>query len=160
MDKKQFYSMYNRPDTIESATGTEFDKTYTMTIDKDGNKVLKETGKTNRYEKIQSYADECDINTILTKATLDPSILEKQRGAYFDATGMPTNLAEAQSKILEVKNEFQKLPADIRSQFDNSLEKYVARYGSKDWALALGLIKPDSAEKEPIKEDKNNESES
>lgn len=148
-----FKSMYNRPATIAAATGTEFDKTYTMILDKNGHKHLKCTGETNRYKKIQSHLEECLVENILAKATMDPSVLNKRQGTYFDSTQMPKTLAEAQNAILALNQEFEKLPAEIKQKFNNSPEQYVAAYGSKEWGDKMGLIKK-VEEKAENKEDK------
>lgn len=151
-----FYTRYNRPKTIENETGTNFDKVRTMIIDENGHKKLVITGETNRYEKVQKHKEECLIENILAKATMDPSILNQKEGKYFDATEMPKTLAEAQNKIIAVKQEFEKLPVEIRAKFDHSPEKYVQEYGSKMWGEALGIIKEQTKE-EPTNEEKKEE---
>lgn len=158
--KPAFFSRYNRPETLATATGTDYDKTYSVIIDDNGHKVLKCTGETNRYEKVQAHKEECLIENILVRASMDPSILDKHKGSYFDATDMPRTLAEAQNKILAVKQEFEKLPVEIRAKFDHSAEKYVQQYGSKEWGKALGIIAEKVAEaetKEEKKEEKKDE---
>ena len=138
--KCPFKSMYDRPETIASSTGTKYDKTYTMIIDKNGIKHLKCTGETNRYAKIQSHLDECLVENILAKATMDPSVLNKKEGLYFDSTSMPKTLAEAQNAILALNQEFEN----------------VAAYGSKEWGEKLGIIKETAEVKEEKKEEVNN----
>lgn len=161
--KPAFYSRYNRPETIAAETGTNFDKTYSVIIDNNGHKLLKCTGETDRYAKVQAHKEECLIENILVRASMDPSILEKHKGSYFDATDMPKTLAEAQNKILAVKQEFEKLPVEIRAKFDHSAEKYIQQYGSKEWGEALGIIAEKVAEaetaetKEEKKEEKKDE---
>lgn len=149
-----FKTMYSRPETIPAATGDEFDNTYTVEIDKFGHKTLVKSGKTNRWEKIQSYKEECLIENILVRATMDPTILDARKGQYFDATKMPKTLAEAQTQILKVKEEFYRLPVQIRQKFDNSPEVYVSQYGTKEWGDALGLIKEEIQKTEEKTEEK------
>ena len=149
-----FKTMYDRPETIPCETGTEFDKTYTMIIDEFGHKDLKCTGETNRYKKIQSHLEEVLIENILAKATLDPSVLNKKEGLYFDSTSMPKTLAEAQNAILAVNQEFEKLPVEIKQKFDNSPEKYVAEYGTKVWGDKMGIVETKVEEtKKEVKEE-------
>lgn len=138
--KATFHSYYNRPETVAAPTGTEYDKVRKIIIDDTGHKVLKVVGETNRYQKIQAHKEECLIENILAKATIDPTILNQRNGQYFDATEMPKTLAEAQNKILEVKQEFEKLPVEVREKFGHSPERYVQLYGSKEWGEAVGLI--------------------
>ena len=136
-----FFSRYKRPEGNGNETGTKYDKTYAMIIDNNGHKVLKCTGETNRYEKVQQYKEECLIENILARAQIDPGILNRKQGMYFDATEAPKTLAEAQNRILAVKQEFMKLPVEIRAKFDHSPEKYVMQYGTEVWGEALGMVK-------------------
>lgn len=142
-----FNTMYARPETIPVETGSEFDKTYTIRIDEYGHKRLLCTGETNRYEKVQQFLEECKIENILAAATLDPNALNKRVGQYIDTINMPKNLMEAQNKILQITEEFNSLPVEIRHKFDDSVEKYVGTYGEESWAKALGLWKEKETEK-------------
>lgn len=157
--KCPFKSMYDRPETVPAETGTEYDKTYTMILDKYGHKHLKCTGETNRYKKIQSHLEECLVENILAKATMDPSVLNKKQGLYFDSTSMPKTLAEAQNAILALNQEFEKLPAEIKQKFNNSPEQYVAAYGSKEWGDKMGLIKETVEEVKETKKEENKDAE-
>lgn len=144
----KFKSMYDRNETIPCETGTRYDKTYTMIIDDFGHKELKCTGETDRYAKIQSHLEEVLVENIIAKATIDPSVLNKREGLYFDSTSMPKTLAEAQNAILALNQEFEKLPAEIKQKFDNSSEKYIAQYGSKEWGDKLGILTKEVKETE------------
>lgn len=148
-----FYTRYNKPETVPCETGTRYDKTYTMTVDENGHKKLLCTGETDRYAQIQAYKDETLIENILAKATVDPTILNQKAKSYFDATDAPKTLAEAQNKIIAVKQEFEKLPAEVKLKFKNSPEVYVAQYGTKKWGESLGLIKEELEKAEETKEE-------
>lgn len=135
-------------------TGSQWHNDYQIEISKNGHKELIKTGEHNEYEKIQEYLEETLIENILQRAELgDPLALEARKGTYLDTTDMPKTLAEAQNKIITIKNEFEKLPVDIRRKFDFSPEKYVQEYGNENWANALGFIKKEK-EIEEIKETK------
>lgn len=153
----KFFTRFKRPETVPTATGTEYDKTYNIFVDENGKKKLRCNGETNRYAKIQSHKEECLVENILAKATLDPSVLNKTSGLYFDTTTLPKTLAEAQNAIIQIQEEFDKLDADTKAKFDNSVEKYVMEYGSLPWAEALGRVKKEVEEtKEEIKEEVKN----
>lgn len=143
MAKLPFFTRFERGNTIPVPTGTEFDKTYQIKVDKLGHKSLACTGKTNRFEKIQEFKDECLIENILVRATTDPSVLNVRVGSYFDASEMPKTLAEFQQLYIDTVNEFNKLPLETRKLFNNSPEQYVAELGSEECARKLGLIKDD-----------------
>lgn len=140
-EKIKIYTIFDRPEAKENPVGTEYDAVRQMRVDENGHKYLVTTGKTNRYEKIQSHAEETNIANILAKATMDPTALQKRNPQYFDATNMPKTLAEAQTKIVAIKNEFNDLPLEVRKKYDNSVEQYIADYGTENWALNVGLIK-------------------
>lgn len=132
-----FYTRSNLPVGDGCPTGSKFDTTYEMKIDAHGHKVLKASGKTDRYAKIQSHAEECDIEVILKKATLDPNVLNQRLGQYGDFTDAPKTLAEAQQMMIDLENAFKDLPLDVREKFDFSVEKFIHDAGSKAWFDAL-----------------------
>lgn len=138
----KIYSRFNRPDTIEAPAGTWTEPEYQETIDENGHLSLIQTGETPTYEIIQASLEETKIENIMQRATMgDPTALAATAGAYVDTTNMPTSLAEMQQAIINVRNEFERLPLDIRLQFDQSPEKYISMYGSEDWAKIMGYEK-------------------
>lgn len=132
-----FYTRYNLPVGAGVPTGDEYDKTYEMSFDKTGHKILTCSGKTNRYEKVQSHKEECLIENILSRATLDPSVLNQRIGQYGDFTQMPKSLAEFQNMAINLENTFKSLPAEVRAKFDNSVDKFIHDAGSKEWFDAV-----------------------
>lgn len=145
-----FYTRSNLPVGDGCPTGTKYDTTYEMKIDAHGHKVLKAVGQTDRYAKIQSHAEECDIEVILKKATLDPTVLNRRIVQYGDFTDSPKTLAEAQQMMIDLENAFKDLPLEVREKFDFSVEKFIHDAGSKSWIDALS-IKKEVAEK-PVEE--------
>lgn len=143
----KFGTRYTENKVFAAPTGTEYDTTYHVDIDKNGHKTLKADGKTNRYEKIQSYLEETKIENILARCAIDPYALNQRAGQYVDMVDAPKTLAEYQNIYIKIKNEFEGLPLDQREKFGNSVEKYVAAYGSETWAKTLGLIKEEVKEK-------------
>ena len=55
---------------------------------------------------------------------------------------MPTSMMEAQAMVLNIKNQFDDLPLEVRKKFENDPELYVSMYGTNEWAEALGYSKP------------------
>lgn len=143
----KFGTRYTENKVFAAPTGTEYDTTYHVDIDKNGHKTLKADGKTNRYEKIQSYLEETKIENILARCAIDPYALNQRAGQYVDMVDAPKNLAEYQNIVIKIKNEYEGLPLEQREKFGFSLEKYVATYGSKEWATTLGLMKEEAIEK-------------
>lgn len=150
----KFFSRFYRPETVPVPTGTELDKTYNVYVDENGKRKIRCVGETNRDTKIQAHKEECLVENILARATLDPSVLNKTSGLYFDTTTLPKTLAEAQNAIIQIQGEFDKLDAETKLKFDNSVEKYVMQYGTLPWAEALGRVKKEVEKTESDKEKK------
>lgn len=148
----KFQSAYSEKKTFHNKSGSKFMRTFAMELDENGHKVLKETGKRNVYDMIQSHAEECDINNIVARVKAgDKEALARVEGKYIDATDLPQDLAEAQNKIIQVKNEFYTLPLNIREKFNHSPEEYVQNYGTENWIKLMGFTKPEE-KKELIEE--------
>lgn len=118
-------------------------------MDELGHKTVVRVGETNFYNKIQEHAEECKIENIIKRATLgDMTALNKKTAEYFDATQMPTNLAEAQQAIIRMENIFAELPIEIRREYNFSPEQFIADFGSAKFNELMGL-KPAPAPVEP-----------
>lgn len=145
----KFYTAYERAGTEEAPAGTKTEPVYQTVIDKNGVKDLKKTGETNVYDIIQESLEQSKIENIIRRAREgDPTALGITEGQYIDSTEIPESLAEAQQLIIKLKNEFDKLPIDVRRQFNMSAEEYVASYGSETWIKALGI---NNDVKEPVR---------
>lgn len=161
--------MYDRPETKPCCEGNELEPVFEYKVDDKGEKDLVKVGETNVREKIQEFKDECDVKQILARATVDPSVLHQREVFYADVTAMPHSLAEAQQMITEIKKDFEKMSPEIKEKFDYSAERYIAEFGSKEWAEAMGAtqeevkaIKEAAKAAEPVKAEKGeviNESE-
>lgn len=121
-------------------TGEKFTFEHEAEIDKNGRRSLKKTKRVETYELIQSYAEECNIQNIIKRATNgNPDLLQKVIGTYQDITEVPKSVAEAQQLIINLKNAFAKLPKETRAKFEYNDEIYVAQFGSDVWAEKTGL---------------------
>lgn len=82
-----------------SKSGEKLQKQYVWTKDEKGQEVLQETAPIDIQQEIESYADECDIKSIVRKASFDPQFLKSlSEGAlndtYTDITEFPQNIHE------------------------------------------------------------------
>lgn len=105
-----------------SESGEKFQKQYVWTKDEQGQEVLQETAPIDIQQEIESYADECDIKSIVRKASFDPQFLKSlSEGAlndtYTDITEFPQNIHEyhrmvatAQANAMKLE-ELQKMAA-------------------------------------------------
>lgn len=152
-DKVKILNRFDEPIIEPTKAGSKFEPVFELKHDDKGEIELVKRGETNIYEKIQQYADECDVSQILAKAVIDPTILNQREGFYADMTEMPKTLGEAQNMILSMQKEFDTLPVETRAKFDYSMEKYVAQFGTKEWAEAMGYTQETAqAVKEAVKE--------
>lgn len=145
-DSKIFFaSCLTKRKRYFSNPGSREANDYIVDINDKGHKTLKFTGTHDIYQDIQSYAEECKIENIIARAAAgDMSALNQRQGMYADITNTPKNLAEAQNMILKLSSEFDRLPSDIKKQFDNSKEKYVQEFGTENWAEIMGFKAPET----------------
>lgn len=136
-----FKTAYTRNDFTKQRMphGTRFEPVYIMEYDKNGHKYLKQNGVTDTQEIIQANLESTKIENIIRRC-VDPQLLQAKITQFVDATNMPKNLYEVQNIILRVKEEFAKLPANVREKFGNSADVYAAKYGTQEWGAALGLL--------------------
>lgn len=114
-----------------SSSGEEFHPTYELQVDENGVTELKKIGKINTYEQIQSWKDSCDLKTILRRfANGDVNALSSKVPMFGDFSSVPSSLAEYHSQLLQAEEVFSKLPAEIRSEFNNSASQFFVSYGS------------------------------
>lgn len=90
-----------------SNAGEKERKQYVWTKDENGKEYLQETAPIDIQAEIESYADECDIKSIVRKASFDPEFLKSlSQGALtteetplVDITEFPQNIHEYHQMI-------------------------------------------------------------
>ena len=97
-----------------SNSGEKFQKQYVWTKDEKGQEVLQETEPIDIQQEIESYSDECDIKSIVRKASFDPQFLKGlSEGAlnntYTDITEFPQNIHEYHRMIATAQANAMKL---------------------------------------------------
>lgn len=100
-----------------SNTGENERKQYVWAKDENGKEYLQETAPIDIQAEIESYADECDIKSIVRKASFDPEFLKSlsqgtlttEEAPLVDITEFPQNIHEyhkmiatAQAKAMEL----------------------------------------------------------
>lgn len=128
--------------------GSRYADKHAVSIDEFGHKTLRKTGEqTNIYLKIQAHADECDIEKILSRAEVEGyEILDRKEVMSGDVSIMPKSLLEAQITLQKQENEFNKLPLEIRKEFNYSFTEYIAEASNNmnKWAEKMGYIKQET----------------
>ena len=128
------YTLFNRPPKKKTPAGTRYINTYQEEINKKGQKGLVKIGETNVYEKIQADFESTKIENILHAVAMgDYSALKTREATYADATTMPKSLMEAQNLVIRMKDEFYKMPIEIRKEFSNDPDVYVNMMGTNEF---------------------------
>lgn len=128
------YTAFNLPPKKATPAGDQFLEVFQEEIDKNGNHNLVCTGKTNIYAKIQEDLESTKIENILAATAMgDFSMLRMQDPVYIDATTFPKNLMECQNIVLKAKEQFEKMPTEVKELFDNNPDKYMSQMGSKEF---------------------------
>lgn len=158
----KIFSRFRKRPTEPTPAGSREAVHYEIEVDETGHKILIEAGKENIYDKIQAPLESTKIENILRRAAGgDPEALAQTHGQYLDCTNMPTSIAQMQNMIIRATNEFQRLPLEIRKQYNMSPEQYIADIGSDHWLNTLGIKKAETpAEAEKQKEVVTNGNES
>lgn len=130
----KIYTQFDRPKTIPTPAGDQYLEVFQEEITKEGKKELVCVGKTNIHDKIQEGKEDTEIKNILQHLALgDLSVLRQQQPQYIDATTLPKTLMEANNIVLKAKQEFEKMPKEVKEKFDFDAELYVNTMGTQDW---------------------------
>lgn len=113
-----------------SEPGKNERKQYVWAKDKDGKEYLQETESIDVQAEIESYADECDIKSIVRKASFDPTFmaslsqgaLSKEETPITDITGWPQNVHEYHQMLATAQVNAMKLEELKRAQ-ENATEE-------------------------------------
>nr|DAJ92560.1 MAG TPA: Scaffold protein [Microviridae sp.] len=95
-------------------SGEKFRKQYVWSKDEKGNEFLQETAPIDIQQEIESYTDECDIKSIIRKASFDPQFLKSLsegalEGTEIDVTEWPQNIHEYHQMIATAQANAMKL---------------------------------------------------
>lgn len=141
-----FYSAYN-PGPVESTPAGEMEiPVFDYKTNSKGVKELVMTDKKqNIYDIKQEYLEESKVENIIRRYTMgDLDALNKRKGQYIDTTKMPTTLAGWEQARINAENEFDKLPLEVRKEYDyNAIEYYDSLLdGSAENRINKALGKP------------------
>lgn len=141
--------------------GESVRRTYLWERNEEGERVLKLDQIIDQQAEIDSYLEETKIENIIRRASIDPNIAERIApnlgGGIQDFTEAPHTLAELQNIMIRAEQIWDEVPKDIKLKFDNDVDKFIASFGSVEWAKNLGIMeeKPEvepNAEKKEAKE--------
>lgn len=131
-------------------------RTYLWELNEKGEKVLTLDQIIDQQAEIDSYLEETKLENIIRRASIDPDLAARlvpdMGGGLQDTTEMPENLMELQNIMLRAEQIWDEIPKEIKLKFDNDVDKFVASFGTIDWAKNLGIYQEEKPE-EPKKED-------
>ena len=114
--------------------GDPMHKVFAPEMLEDGTIKLVQTGVENTDEIIQSYYESTTLESILSRfAAGDTSALNRYEPIYVDVTQQPKTLAEALQTVINSRNAFDALPVQVKQQFDNDYNKWLATAGTEKW---------------------------
>lgn len=134
-------SEFMRNEFYPTNAGSPTEIVYRGKVERDGTINLVEDGVRDVYMDIQSHKDSCSIELALKRFALgDVSALQQRQGAYGDFTTFPRTFAEVLQVMINAENYFDSLPAEIRRNFDNDLNKFLASLDSPEhFASKMGI---------------------
>lgn len=148
-----YRSVSNFRETAEAWTteaGETVRRTYLWERDEKGEKVLKLDQIIDQQAEIDSYLEETKIENIVRRASIDPNIAERIApdlgGGIQDFTEAPHTLAELQNIIIRAEQIWGEVPKEIKLKFDNDVDKFIASFGTVEWAKNLGIYQEKQAE--------------
>ena len=125
--------------------GESVRRTYLWERNEKGEKVLKLDQIIDQQAEIDSYLEETKIENIVRRASIDPNIAERIApnlgGGIQDFTEAPQTLAELQNIMIRAEQIWGEVPKEIKLKFDNDVDKFIASFGTVEWAKNLGIYK-------------------
>ena len=125
-------------------------RTYMWERNEKGEKVLRLDQTIDQQAEIDSYLEETKIENIIRRASIDPNIAARIApelgGGIQDYTQMPKTLAELQNIMIRAEQIWDEVPKEIKLKFDNDVDKFVASFGTVEWAKNLGIYEEKQTE--------------
>lgn len=138
MSKTKFRTQYDR-ERVFTCPGSPMRPIRELRYDDDGNEYLYTLGEECLYDEIQSHKMSVDINYILARfASGDREVLSKRQGVYGDFSRFPKTYAEMLNTVNQAQSIFDSLPVEVKHQFGDSMQVWLAQYGTEDWSKKMG----------------------
>lgn len=145
MSLKKNNSIYNNMNFVTNC-GSPEKVVYRGVLQKNGTIELVKDHIENLYQSIQSYKDTVDINMMVERyMNGEIDILNQIQGSYVDVSSIPKDRAEILRIIRDAEYQFNRLPLNVKSKFNNSFEEWFSSYGSEKFAEKMDLIKKPDA---------------
>lgn len=130
--------------------GESVRRTYLWERNEKGEKVLRLDQIIDQQAEIDSYLEETKIENIVRRASIDPDVAARIApdlgGGIQDFTETPQTLAELQNIMIRAEQIWDEVPKEIKLKFDNDVDKFVASFGTVEWAKNLGIYQEKQTE--------------
>lgn len=128
------------PNSFVTCAGDKEHIIYSPEVQKDGTILLKESGRENIQDKIQSFASQTDMAWILKQLSIgNTSVLTSKTAMFGDFTEMPKTMPEVLQLYIDGQRAFEELSSDMKAKFDNNFMKWFASAGAPDWYEKMGI---------------------
>ena len=135
--------------TWPTEAGESVRRTYLWERNEKGEKVLRLDQTIDQQAEIDSYLEETKLENIIRRASIDPNIAERIApdlgGGIQDFTEAPHTLAELQNIMIRAEQIWNEVPREIKLKFDNDVDKFIASFGTVEWAKNLGIYEEKQA---------------
>lgn len=146
-----FKTWHDQRDRVHCNPGDPEKILYSPEFDRNGVMTLKESGRENLYDFIQSHRDSVDLHKILDRfQSGDVSVLSRVQGSFGDFSQFPQTYAELLNQVIAGEQTFNSLPLDIREKFGHSFHAWLAQAGSESWLKAMGYTPTTPPAVEPV----------
>lgn len=130
--------------------GESVRRTYLWERNEKGEKVLRLDQTIDQQAEIDSYLEETKLENIIRRASIDPDLAARLvpdvgKGIQ-DYTEAPQTLAELQNIMLRAEQIWEEVPKEIKLKFDNDVDKFIASFGTVEWAKNLGIYQEKQTE--------------
>lgn len=134
------YTRYANHVRFHSPVGDREKIEYKPVYNRAGEWHLEECGKHSVYDEIQSFADSCDLDVIMSRyRNGETDVLQQVQGTYGDISNIPRNYADILNAKLEAERLFMSLAPEIREKYNNSCEQFMAQLGTQEGLEKLGV---------------------
>lgn len=146
------------PNEFVTCPGDPIQIQYESKVMPDGTIVLKESGKKDLQEEINSFLTQTDIFYITSRLAVgDTSVLNPNPAMYGDFTEAPKSLQHAMQTMIDGEKAFYQLPLEVRNRFDNNFRQWLFSVGSEDWIKKMTVADQEPAAQEVKEEVKADE---
>lgn len=117
-----FRTVFDRLPTLPySVPGEDIEILFTLEVDEKGREHLVESGKRSMKDYINSFRDDCDLKSIISKVvrTGDTSLLNVRPGLFIDTTDTPHNLRD----FISIGRKIDDICSSQNITFDELLKK-------------------------------------